>query len=863
MGGTLLTFLFPILALFPQDRDGLDFFEKRIRPVLIAKCYKCHSAQSPKVKADLYLDTREGLLKGGESGPAVVPGDAEKSLLIHAIRQGDDDLDMPPKDSERLTPEQVRDFELWVKMGAPDPRAGDAAKPAPKPPINFEEARKFWSFRPVKDPPPPALRDPRWARTEVDRFVLAKLEEKGLRPGADTDRRTLLRRVTFDLIGLPPTPEEIDAFLADTSPEAYARVVERLLASPHYGERWGRHWLDVVRYADTAGCNSDYPIPQHYRYRNWVIRAFNEDKPYDEFVREQLAGDLLPWKTWDERNDRLIATGYIANSRRFASSENGIQHLILEDTIDNVGRTFLGLTVNCARCHDHKFDAIANEDYYALYGIFQSTRYPFPGIELNKVPRDLVPLIPQEEADKVLKPYKEKLGEHDGEVKKLEAERATLQKVVADYDEARKAAAAIKPEEPAQAPADVVADPDLKRKFEEVAAAEAKARAELRRLEAEKALLAQAPAAGRARARLDTLRDLIRAAQRRRDEYAKTVPVVDSAYAVAEGAKVENARLHVRGEPKNPGGEVPRRFLQVLGGQALPSEERGSGRRQLAEWLIDPANPLPARVMVNRIWQYHFGKGIVQTPSDFGVRGMPPTHPDLLDWLARRFVESGWSVKTMHRLTVLSRTYQISSRDVAENVNVDPHNDFLWKFPRRRLEAEAIRDAVLAVSGGLDRSPGGAHPFPAQSGWNYTQHRPFIDVYETNKRSVYVMTQRIRRHPFFAIFDGPDTNASTAVRTGSTTPLQALFMMNDPFLHEQARRFAARVLSERPDDATRIERAYLLAVGRAPASDERRTGLEFLAAVRAKLRSAGLPEEQAWESHARVILRLNEFVFVD
>jgi hypothetical protein len=862
----LVLALLGAVPALPQDspsRDGIEFFEKRIRPVLSGKCYSCHSAGSPKVKADLYLDTREGLLRGGESGPAVVPGDPEKSLLIHAIRQGDDDLDMPPKDTERLTPEQVRDFELWVKMGAPDPRAGDAAQPAPKPPINFEEARKFWSFRPVQDPPLPAVKDLGWPANAIDRFVLAKLEEKGLRPGPDADKRTLLRRVTFDLIGLPPAPEEVEAFLADETPAAFAKVVERLLASPHYGERWGRHWLDLVRYADTAGCNSDYPIPQHYRYRNWVIRAFNEDKPYDEFVREQLAGDLLPWKTWEERNERLVATGYIANSRRFASSENGIQHLIIEDTIDNLGRTFLGLTINCARCHDHKFDAISNEDYYALYGIFQSTRYPFPGIELNKVPRDLVPLIPQEEVDRVLKPYREKLAAHDGEVKKLESERAALQKVVADYEEARKAAASIKPEEPSPPPAEVASDPELRKRFEELAAREAKARAELRRLEAEKALLGRAAEAGRARQRLDELREQVRSAQRRRDEYAKTVPVVESAYAVAEGAKVENAKLHVRGEPKNPGAEVPRRFLQLLGGQALPSDERGSGRRQLAEWLVDPANPLTARVLVNRLWQHHFGKGIVSTPSDFGVRGLPPTHPELLDWLARRFVESGWSVKTMHRLMVLSRAYRLSSRDVPENSKVDPGNDLVWKFSRRRLEAEAIRDALLAVSGALDRTPGGAHPFPPQSTWNYTQHRPFAEVYETDKRSVYVMTQRIRRHPFFGIFDGPDTNASTAVRTASTTPLQALFMMNDPFVHEQARKFAARILAERPDDASRIERAHLLALGRPPSTGERGAGAAYLAGVRAKLRSAGLPPEQAWESYARVILRLNEFLFVD
>ncbi|HXG60800.1 MAG TPA: DUF1549 domain-containing protein, partial [Planctomycetota bacterium] len=414
--------------------DGAEFFERRIRPVLADKCYKCHSAQAGKVKADLALDTREGLRRGGHSGPAVVPGDPENSLLIKAIRHTDEDLEMPPKEADRLTPEQVRDFEVWVKMGAPDPRGSDVTPPA-KPRIDFAEARKFWSYRPVQDPPLPAVKDRAWPESPIDRFILAKLEEKGLRPAPDADKRTLLRRVTFDLTGLPPTPEEMEAFLADDSPDAFAKVVERLLASPHYGERWGRHWLDVVRYADTAGCNSDYPIPQMYRYRDWVIRAFNQDKPYGDFIREQLAGDLLPWKTWEERNEKVIATGYIANSRRFASSENGIQHLIIEDTIDNLGRTFLGLTIHCARCHDHKFDAISNEDYYALYGIFESTRYPFPGVELNKVPRDLVPLVPPEEVERILAPHRERLAALDAEVKRLEAEQAAARKVIAEEGE--------------------------------------------------------------------------------------------------------------------------------------------------------------------------------------------------------------------------------------------------------------------------------------------------------------------------------------------------------------------------------------------------------------------------------------------
>ncbi|HXG61207.1 MAG TPA: DUF1553 domain-containing protein, partial [Planctomycetota bacterium] len=414
-------------------------------------------------------------------------------------------------------------------------------------------------------------------------------------------------------------------------------------------------------------------------------------------------------------------------------------------------------------------------------------------------------------------------------------------------------------------------DPVLAKRFNDLAAAEARVRAELARLEAERAaLVAEAERSRRvaeARRRLEELRGAIKEAQKKREEYAKAMPVVESAYAVAEGTKPGNAKVHLRGDPKTLGPEVPRRFLSVLGGQELPSGYAGSGRLPLAEWIADPRNPLTWRVMANRVWQYHFGRGIVATPSDFGVRGQAPSHPELLDWLTRRFLESGGSVKALHRLILLSRTYRMSSRADAAALRVDPQNVYLWRFPRRRLEAEAIRDALMAVAGTLDRTPGGPHPFPPQSTWSFTQHRPFIAVYETAKRSVYVMTQRIRRHPFFGLFDGPDTNASTAVRTESTTPLQGLFLLNDPFVHEQARAFAARLRRERGEEAERIERAYLLAFGRPPSSKEREAGRSYLAAVRERLGAAGVPEDrretEAWESYARVLFRLNEFIYVD
>jgi hypothetical protein len=696
-------------------------------------------------------------------------------------------------------------FGLWLLvLAAPSPAS----------------ANQHWSFQPPVEAAVPAVKDAAWPLNDIDRFILARLESRGLKPVGPAAKRTLLRRVTFDLIGLPPTPEEIDAFLADDSPGAFAKVVDRLLASPHYGERWGRHWLDVVRYADTAGDNSDYPVPPLYKYRNWVIRAFNQDKPYDQFIREQLAGDLLPAADEPDRYDKLIATGYLANTRRFGSYEDARYqwYLTYEDTIDNLGRSFLGLSLSCARCHDHKFDPISSEDYYALYGFFQSTRYPWPGIELDKVPRDLVPLVPPEQAEAAFQERRQKLANVDAEVKRLEGEKASAEKAVKE--------------------AEADKGPDAEARL------------------------------GEARKRVEALTGKVQAARKERDRFAKTPLPIDMAYAVAEGTrKVGNARMQMRGDPEKLGQEVPRRFLTVLGGQTLPAEVKGSGRLELAGWLTDPANPLTARVMVNRIWSYHFGQGIVPTPNDFGKQGKPPTHPELLDYLARRFMRSGWSVKAMHRLIVLSRTYQLSSQDDADNLRADPGNELRWRFGRRRLDAEAIRDTLLAVSGALDRSPGGSHPFPDQTTWDFTQHKPFKAVYDTDRRSVYLMTQRIQRHPFLALFDGPDTNASTARRITSTTPLQSLFLLNDPFVHEQARRFAARLLAERSDDAGRIRWAYLLALSRPPSDEERAAGEDYVARVRDKLGAAGSSETQRatgpWESYVRALLMTNEFVYVE
>ena len=757
--------------------EQTEFFEKRIRPVLVEHCYECHSAGAKKIKGGLVLDSRAGVRKGGDTGPAIAPGEADASLLIEAVRHKSEDTAMPPK--KKLPPEVIADLEQWVKLGAPDPRATDTvAAVQAKSAIDWAKAREWWSLKPLTQPAPPQVKDPAWPANEIDRFLLARMDSAGLSPAPDAEPRTLIRRITYALTGLPPTPEEVEAFVNDCRENSsfvirhssLSPLIDRLLASPAYGERWGRHWLDVVRYADTAGDNSDFPIPQMHRYRDWVIAAFNRDLPYDQFVREQIAGDLLGGEG-DERLQRIIATGYLANARRFGSRVSDYpQHLTIEDTIDNLGRTFLGLTVNCARCHDHKFDPITAQDYYALYGILKSTRYPWPGIELEQRQRDFIPLV---------------------------------------------------------APENLAAAEAAKREFEK----------EQKRLEKE----------------VEKLKDAAKtAAEKALADHAKTRPPFETAYAVADAAKREDAALQFKGDPAKPGERVKRRFLTVLGGAEVTSAE--SGRRELAGWLTSKENPLTARVIVNRVWQAHFGTGLVPTPNDFGKQGRPPSHPELLDWLASQLIADGWSIKKLQRRILLSHAYRIAGTRIEAAIAKDPNNELLSAFPRRRLDAESLRDTLLTLGESLDRTPAGPHPFPPQAQWKFTQHNPFKEVYASNRRSVYLMTQRIQRHPYLAIFDGADPSTSTPSRLTSTTPLQALYLLNDPLLHEQAQRFAARITTTASDDTQRIRRAYLLALSRPPTREESETAHRFLKTA---------PAAEAWPALARVLFRLNEFVYVD
>ncbi len=982
----------------------VTLFEAKIRPLFIEQCQKCHGEK--KQENGLRLDSKAGWQKGGDHGAVIKPGDVENSLLIKAVRRTDKELQMPPKHA--LETEEIAALEQWVRMGAPDPREGNAVANV----VDVVAARKHWAFQPIAHPQPPTLAGN--AQHPLDRFVLAKLQQQGLQPNGPADRRTLIRRATFDLTGLPPTPAEIDAFLHDTSPDAFGHLVDRLLASSAYGERWGRHWLDVARYADTAGDGADYPVREAIKYRDWVVNAINADQPFNDFIREQIAGDILATKGPPEQYaNRVTATGFLAIGKRYGYKPSpDYQHLDFADAIDSVGRSLLGLSLGCARCHDHKFDPVSAADYYALYGIFQSTKWTFPGGEEQKRPSQFVPLIPPDEAARLDKVRDNELARLDASLARLKQQRAALDGKGLDLGleaqtigkppaapwfsagpnlimaEAQSPFAHVHPAgtrgvrigtgkandglryvfanglraTPGKqmhftidfrtvAPTDktgayrfylgrgVVQSlaVEMSVTAKEIAIRDGAKWEVIRKLTPgtwqtlrltldaakktysgvvgtvgdltefkDKALgatwdgvadtficdalghvggpaperdldnlglqetafgesgsgpvIAPAEPADLA-ARLKTLNDGLAATTKLRDaEAAKELYPV--AYGVSEDKPV-NVRIQLRGEPDKLGDEVPRRFIDILGGDKLPANELGSGRLELANWLTRPSNPLTARVFVNRVWQWHFGQGLVTTPSDFGLRGDPPSHPELLDWLTSEFIASGGSVKALHRLIMRSQTYQLASDDQSENLKLDPANRWLWRHARSALDAESIRDAMLAVSGRLDRTVPGPHPFPPMQSWAFTIHKPFHDVYDSDHRSLYLMLQRNRRHPFLALFDAADPNLSVPQRLPTTTPTQTLYLMNSPFVHQQAEAFAHRLVKAPGDDVTRVRLAFNMAHGRVPSEAETSDALAFIAAYRQKLASLAKLPDDAWAGLAHVLLTSNAFLYVD
>ena len=971
-----MVLILKLLAVVAASAPPADeaFFEAKVRPVLAAACVRCHGPK--KASGGLRLDSREALLRGGEGGPAAAADAPESSLILRAIRRLDDVEPMPP--DKPLAASTVEDFKRWVAAGLPWPGPGTPIR-----------AARHWAFEPVRAVEPPGPGHP------IDAFLAAEQRKLGLTPVAPADKRTLIRRATFDLIGLPPTPGEVGEFLADDAPDAFAKVVDRLLASPHHGEKWGRYWLDVAHYADTAGETADLPVPDAWRYRNYVIAAINADKPYHDFLREQLAGDLLaqelPADAPPGRYGELVtATGYLAVARRFGFDISKDQPLTIDDTLDTLGKGLLGLTIACARCHDHKYDPISAADYYALYGIFDSTRYPFSGCEKDRAPRDNVPLLSPAELDRRLAPFRasiaaqeaacaaaeekvrraaapaawvlasgdlanggardfgepESVGVLKGEMIRLTvAPKAnhgadstrvdlridecggpcrTWESASAFLDQAHRGGTGfrhddefgnegawevwdgagtprpltqfIKDAEGARGvigwrgaestpflyvnpnteltPYSTVRHPAQSISLHpgprgavvlawrapmdmDVAVSGRVTDIDTSGGDGITWTLGVGPPIGAALA--DSAEALATLARVRRDAEA-AAGSVPQGYAVAEG-RPHNARIQIKGDPETLGPEVPRRFLEVLGGRPI-SSAGASGRRDLAEWVADPKNPLTARVIVNRVWQGHFGTGLVRTPDNFGVRGEPPDHPELLDWLAARFVADGWSLKRLHRLILTSEAYRRSVAEVEGNAKVDHDNRTLWRFARRRLTAEEIRDALLAVSGDLDPTPGGPHPFPAPNTWAFTQHNPFTAVYDHDRRSVYLMTQRIKRHPFLALFDGADPNSCTGRRDSTTVPTQALFYLNDPFVHARADGLARR-LAALPDDPARLDRASRLIFGRPPREREIAIASRFLAGDEAGGSSPEDRHRAAWAAWLRVMFSSNEFTYVD
>jgi mono/diheme cytochrome c family protein len=756
--GLALAVLSPCQAADAPDSRGAEFFERSVRPVLAENCVGCHG--SDKQRGGLRLDSKAALLKGADVGPVVVPGDPDKSRLVHAVRQ-DGDHNMPPSPRQPLPPESVEALATWVKIGAPWP---DGATVAVKG-ASIDAARQHhWSFQPVRKPVVPAVKDAAWVKNPIDAFVLARLEEKGLAPSRPADKRTLIRRVSFDLIGLPPTPEDVDAFLNDPAADAYEKVVDRLMASPHYGERWGRHWLDVARYSDTKGYvfQEERRYPYSYTYRDYVIRSFNEDLPYDQFIVQQLAADRLP--LGDDKRP-LAALGYLTLGRRFLNNQPDI----IDDRIDVTMRGLQGLTVGCARCHDHKFDPIPTRDYYSLYGVFASSTEP----------KELPEIGPSDDP---------------AQAAAFAAELKKRTDAVAAFKEEHKA---------------------------ELAAKNRKFRDDLRKLENEVTKWEAEGAGGPARAM--ALEDLPN-------------PVTPHVF--------------LRGKPDNPGPEVQRQFLEVLSPDKREPFQDGSGRLDLARAVAIKDNPLTARVMVNRIWLHHFGEGIVRTPSDFGARGEPPTHPELLDWLAATFMENGWSIKKMHRQILLSNAYQQDSTEDAARKAADPENRLLSHMNRLRLEYEPLRDSLLSVAGQLDSRMGAkgddtTNPYP-----------PF-----SHRRTVYGFIDRQNLPGVLRTFDFASPDATVGMRHATTTPPQALFLMNNAFVVEQAKAFAARPDVAALKDEERTSRMYVLAYGRPAEPEEVALGLQFVKQAAAD--KAGPNRLSAWEQYAQVLLEANEFAFVD
>jgi cytochrome c553 len=936
------------------DEAGEEFFERKIRPLLAQHCFACHGRGQKK--GGLSLDSREGLLAGGESGASVMLGKAEKSMLIEAVEY-DGALQMPP--NGKLAADEIAALKQWVSLGAPWPASKEGEKSGGgsiRSDAKVTDAdRQFWSFQPVRDAVPPQVKRADWPLLPLDRFVLAKIEEAKLEPVGAADPRTFVRRASFDLLGLPPSAEEVDDFEKAVSQAtttkareaAYAALIDRLLASPHYGERWARHWLDVARYGeDQAHTFAARVYKSGYRYRDWLVEAFNRDLPFDRFVMEQIAGDLLKdeQQTESDLQQRLPALGFFALGPVYYADAGCAQKAKTDeydDRIDTLCRGFLGLTVSCARCHDHKFDPIPTQDYYALAGVFASTNY----VEAPLAPADVVKRY--DDAQAKIKEAEQRVK--DGQARETERLAEAFAKQTAEYlvaawkfDQQRRSP---KPLNVAAFVKEAKLNEMLLTRWQQHLEEDVTVKHELfaawrdclskqdkkQDLSGDAAVLAEVQKV--ADALQATIVDAFAKRRAIEDQHAKTLaelkpgmkapakPALEKpvekvlkyvfegnkrplaipqqqadklysdesrrvvadlqkqvetlkksagdkypiAHSVTEGT-VANVKLHNRGNHKDLGDEVPRHFLSILTPGDPKPFAKGSGRLELAQAIASRDNPLTARVFVNRVWQHHFGRGIVGTPSNFGLLGERPTHPELLDHLASRLMQLGWSVKQLHREIMLSATYRLAAAHHAANENQDPDNRLLWRMNRRRLDIESWRDAVLAASGKLDLKVGG----------------PSFDVADANngRRTLYASVSRHELNPMLRLFDFPDPNLTSERRVITTVPMQQLFVLNSEFMIRQAKGLAVRVQNEKlADDNARVERVYRLVLARKPSESERKIATEFLASDGQKSKENAPPTPlqrvvqesiekslltfTLWDRYCQALLASNEFTFVD
>ncbi len=916
--------LLSITGLFAQPPDQSEFFEKNIRPVLATKCQMCHNAKAKTSGLD--MSSAAAFFAGGASGSLINVESPDQSLLLKALAY-DGSLKMPP--TGKLKDPEIARVREWIQMGAPWPgydrksaakvvsEGGTRKHGSPLADQDFQ----FWAFQPVRKPAPPTVKNSAWVQSPIDAFLLAKLEEKGLPPAPQAGKTALLRRVTYDLHGLPPTEQEIRDFLADSSPNAFSKVVDRLLASPRYGEKWGRHWLDVARFADSTGNDEDHRYPYAYKYRDYVIDAFNQDLPFKQFVKEQIAGDLLPSPDGAPLNRRgVIATGFLALGAKAIAQQDKKKMLydVWDEQLDVMSKAFLGVTLSCARCHDHKFDPLTQKDYYGLVGMFASTR-SFRNADTHVSKLLFTPLVSKAEFETYEKAQAIVANKGVDISIVLDREKHLAQEKWIDQLPAYMIAARKKLESaPGLDPkiikrwirhfaesevprpwldefhkADEPAALAIAARFQESSRANLAAwarkmanwRVRERKQIDEKNMLSEAPKLinekdgffrdvfadngpfGVSARMVDSLATpagkaelkALRAEQKKLKDALPPEP--EMACAVEDDAPVVQKVL-LRGDYNNLGDVAPKTFPLVIAGKDRLIVENGSGRRELAEWLASPANPLTARVMVNRIWQGHFGEGLVRTPDNFGKMGERPTHPELLDYLAAEFVAKGWSIKEMHRLLLNSSAYRMSSAPSPAAVAADGENRLLSRFPRRRLLVEEMRDGMLAISGKIDLAMGGTLQSGFGTDGENSNGRLSLSPENQVRRTVYMPLRRANLPALFNLFDFGDATTPNGKRVVTNVAPQALFLMNSKFVADQADAVAKNLLADPAlDPKQKVESLYFRVLNRAPASAEVDNALSYTAAFRQRFPKTA--DSDAWQSITRILLASNEFIYVD